>query len=360
MADEADKLWDNLRAMSTRPARLQAPDFRLRAGAGALLVVFLAAGSLRAQSATEIAAAKKWFSEGLALEESGQYAQALESFRRALAVKKTPQIAFHVGLCEAKTGQLVEALLDLERAEELAKTEKNTQVQSAAAAELATLRPRIPTLELALKAGAPPKRVLLDGQPVTAAALNASTPINPGQHEIVAEFESGNFVRKLTIAEQEKARVEIEAPSAAPSAAPASAPGATPGPTAVDKSATFDQPAATSASRDVLPWIFIGGGVVATIGGFYMWKLRGDQIDTLDAICPARDQCPAARAAEVDDEESKGNLYSALGITFWVAGAAALATGGVLLLKPKSAEKTVSVVPAVAPGRAGAFVSGRF
>ena len=316
--------------------------------------------SVRAQSPSEIASAKRFFTEGLALEESGQYAQALERFRRALAVKKTPQIAFHVGLCEAKTGQLVEALLDLERAEELAKTEKNTQVQSAAATELATLRPRVPTLELVLKAGAAPNRVLLDGQAVSSAALNATTPINPGEHEIVAEFASGNFVRKLTIAEQEKARLEIDAPSATPPAAPASPPSAAPGPTPLDQNATSDQRAVPSASRDVLPWVFIGGGVLVTIGGFYMWKLRGDQIDTLDEICRARDQCPQNRAAEVDDEESKGSLYSGLGITFWVAGAAAIATGGVLLLKPSSGEKSVSVSPVVAPGRAGAFVTGRF
>jgi len=333
------------------------PIGRCVSGAALLLTLFMAAAA-PAQSSSEIAAAKGWFSEGLALEESGQYAQALERFRRALGVKKTPQIVFHVGLCEAKTGQLVEGLSDLEQAEALAKKEKNTQVQSAATAELATLRPRIPTLELVLKAGVTPTRVLLDGQP---AALSGAQPINPGEHEVVAEFTSGNFVRKATISEQEKARIEIEAPSAAPAAAPASSPAPTPGTTnALDQSATRDQSPSRPASRPVLPWILIGGGAVATIGGIYMWTLRDEQVDALDAICPTRDRCPKDRASEVDDGMSKGKLYSGLAFTFWVAGAAALATGGVLLLNPSSGDKSARLVPALGPGRAGAFVSGRF
>src|SRR5687767_8496616 len=120
-----------------------------------------ATGSVFAQSASEIAAAKQWFTEGLALEEKDQFKDALDRFRRAAQVKKTPSILFHVGLCEAKTGQLVEGLVNLERAVELGKTEGNDQVVSAASGEIASLSPRIPKLELAVVGDEQPKSLSL-------------------------------------------------------------------------------------------------------------------------------------------------------------------------------------------------------
>lgn len=111
-----------------------------------------------------------------------------------------------------------------------------------------------------------------------------------------------------------------------------------------------------------MPWLVIGGGVLVTAGGFFMWKLRGDQIDSLDAICPEQDACPAERESDVDDLENKGKTYTTLGIAFWGVGAAAIATGGYLLLSGSGQEKAAStrVAPALGPGVAGAVLSGRF
>jgi hypothetical protein len=104
----------------------------------------------------------------------------------------------------------------------------------------------------------------------------------------------------------------------------------------------------------------IGGGVVATVGGFYLWSLRADQISKLDEICPHKDACPPERESEVDDLEGKGRLYTTLGIGSWVLGGAALAAGGFLLLGSSSSEAGVSVSPALGPRTAGASVAGRF
>jgi len=338
----------------------------MRRFAGALLGFGLACSMARgavAQSASEIAAAKQWFTDGLALEEKSEFAKALELFRRAAAVKKTPQILFHVGLCEAKTGALVEAIVSFERAEEAAKAEQNTQVGSAAQAELSALRPRVPTLEIAVKGEAKPTRLTLDGNTLSNAALDAPLPVNPGQHELVAEFETGSVKKSFKASEGGKSRVELEAPAAgapAPAAAPAAAPTPEPGSAPADHPLP---PAEPSQGPGIVPWLVIGGGVLATVGGFYMWKLRGDKIDELDAICPAQDQCPADRASDVDDLESEGKTYTTFGIALWGVGAAAIATGGYLLLSGSGSEKPPAgarVAPALGPGLAGAVVSGRF
>src|SRR5450432_1469791 len=90
----------------------------------------------RAQTPSELAAAQGWFNEGLAFENSSQWKEALERFRRVAAVKHTPQVDFHVGLSESRVGELVLALVDLGRALETARAQHVANVEAAAAAEL--------------------------------------------------------------------------------------------------------------------------------------------------------------------------------------------------------------------------------
>lgn len=312
-----------------------------------------------AQTASEIEQAKQWFSTGLELEEKGEFAAALDNFRKALGVKRTPQIEFHVGLCQAKVGALVDGLATLERALELAKAEGNATVQSAATSELAALRPRVPMLELVVRGGDEPLSVKLDGRSLEPARLGSSLPVDPGQHEVVAEFASGEVKRSFAVAERGKVSIEISAPSSTGATAEGPAPAPVPSaPPPAPPAAPAPEPKATGA---VLPWVLMGSGVVLAAGGFYAWKLRGDQIDELDAMCPSQSTCPEGRAAEVDDLESKGKTYSAIGIGLWSVGAAALATGGYLWLGA-SDEKAASarLVPSIGPRGAGAVLRASF
>ena len=314
----------------------------------------------RAQPASEIAAAKQWFTEGIAFEEKGDFAQALERFQRALQVKKTPPIQFHVGLCQARTGALVEGLVSLERASELAKAEHNQQVEDAAAGELANLRPRVPMLEVSVTGEGKPTSLSLDGVAISTAVLDAPIPVNPGKHQLVAEFDTGKVTRTFQAVESGRAKVSLEAPGGSAKTAPpppAPAPPMTPGKPTPEPAR--DRPAEKSTS--IVPWVLVGTGVVATLGGFYMWKLRGDQKSQLDDLCDTRTTCPADSASEVDDLESKGKTYNTLAFGFWGLGAAALATGGYLLLSSGGSEQSATRVgPAVGPGFAAAYVGGRF
>lgn len=313
------------------------------------------------QTASEIAAAKQWFSEGMALEEKGQFAEALARFKKAMAVKKTPQIVFHVGICELKTGALVEALVSFERAVEAAKADGNAQVESAASAELTSLKPRVPTLEIAIAGQATPKRVLLDGTEIASATLGTPMPVNPGAHEIVAEFDGGTVKQKVSVAERGAGKVTLTPPP--PGEAPTAKPAA-PGASTTPKAAPAPEPAParpSPASPSVLPWVLVGGGVVLAAAGFYSWKLRGDQIDELDAMCGSKDDCPVELAGEVDDAESKGRTYTTLSFVSWGIGAAALGAGTVMLLGSSSKERAAAQVsPVIGPGFSGASLRGRF
>jgi hypothetical protein len=311
------------------------------------------------QTASEIAAAKQWFTDGLALEEKGEFARALELFRRAAAVKKTPQILFHVGLCEARTGALVEAIVSFERAIESAREENIDQVVAAAESELGKVRPRVGKLRLAVAGKVTPTQLTLDGNPLSPAALEAPIPMNPGRHEVAAEFPSGTARRSFEVQAGKQIDVSLSPPASAEPPAPVPAPRP---PEPVSPPGSPAPAADTGSATSALPWLVIGGGVLATAGGFYMWKLRGDQIDALDSVCPAPDSCPADRESEVDELTSKGKTYTTLGVAFFGVGAAALATGGYLLLSGSGAEQRpgARVAPALGPGLAGAVVRGRF
>src|SRR5580658_373897 len=107
--------------------------------------------------------AKQWFADGLAREEKADWAAALDLFRRAVQVKRTPQIVYHVGLCESRSGGLVEALVDLDSAATLARTAHADDVVTAAKAELADVKARIPTLDVRVSGDAAPARFVVDG-----------------------------------------------------------------------------------------------------------------------------------------------------------------------------------------------------
>src|SRR6185295_13768157 len=70
----------------------------------------------REPSAAELATARSLFNEARAAEERGDWLEALGKLDAVAKVKMTPQVRFHLGLCQEHTMHLVDALNSLERA----------------------------------------------------------------------------------------------------------------------------------------------------------------------------------------------------------------------------------------------------
>src|SRR5438445_12559377 len=68
-------------------------------------------------SAKEMEEAKKKFFEGMDLEKEKKWGEALKNFQDVAKVRMTPQVRFHIALCEEMEGMLIEALRDFEVAE---------------------------------------------------------------------------------------------------------------------------------------------------------------------------------------------------------------------------------------------------
>jgi hypothetical protein len=328
-------------------------------GAAACLVTVAPAWA-QPVSPSEIAAAKQWFNEGIVLEERGQWADALEQFRRAATVRETPQILFHRGLCEKHTGLLLESADSLTRSAAMAQETGLAEVERWATVELADARERTPTLQIALPPGRTATRTLLDGVELSAAMRGMAFPVNPGTHVVTVEFGTQSVRMSTTLRERDTVVVSVRQPERA---VPADHPDARSHSEASTRkrSPTPTASTPTTPSQDkTLAWTLAGSGAAAAAAGAVMWVLRDGQLDKLEAACPGREDCPPEKADELDRIESRGRLYGGLAFGFWVAGAASLAVGGVLIFRDDDGRPHADVAPALGRSFAGLTVTGSY
>ena len=310
-----------------------------RAARGAWALGVLAALSLaypiadaQAQTASEISAAKQWFADGRTLEDKGEWARALSLFRRAAQVKKTPQILYHVGLCESRTGALVQAMLDLDAAAVLARNAHADDVVAASKAELADVKQRVPTLDVRALDGATPTRLVVDGSEVSLAMVGTPMPLDAGPHTVTLEIASGASATKKVVLAEKDAQALVLAPEqnaapALPEPAPVPAPEVSPKPVA-ERASTPAKPAQSS----MIPLLGIGGAVLSASGTVLFLVARAEE-SSLHSACPERVGCDPSLQADYDSAKT----FNALGIAFGAAGLVAVgAAVTIAVLRPSS------------------------
>jgi hypothetical protein len=302
-----------------------------------------AAGPAQAQTKAELAAAQMWFDEGLSLESSGKWGDALDRFKRVIAVKRTPQGQFHVGLCESRTGALADALIDLQRAVDMGREAQLPKVVSAADGELHDLRPRVPTLTVVVKGA--PAHVKLDGAELARETLGAPMPVNLGAHEVAAEYDTGEAKQSLQAAEAARLQVALEPPAGEARQAPAKPP---PEPRPVPPPEPPPNPETPAPSR-VLPWTFVGVGAASLVGAGVFFFLQRKAISQLDTDCklgPSGNACPSSDQGTIDG----GKTDTVLALVLAGVGIVGVGVGGTMLF----------LSPTAAPHAGGLSAGGRF
>ncbi len=296
-----------------------------------------------AQTPSEIATAKQWFAEGLAHEEKSEWGPALDLFRRAAQVKRTPQIVYHVGLCESRAGQLVESLVDLDNAASIARAAHAEVVVTAAQAELAAVKTRIPTLDVRSRTEAVPSKLIVDGSAIALSMLDTAMPLDPGEHTVTLEFTSGaSATQKATLAEHDAKTVEL-APSAAAVAITPSP--VSPSPTPEPTPATPASADASPTGRSPLPWVLVGvGGAFIAAGAVFFVEARVKE-GTLHDACPSRSGCDPS----LQSSYNSATTFNAVGLGLGAVGIAGVVAGAsILALRPSSSSSSALVM---GPGR---------
>jgi len=167
-------------------------------GALALSLVLVAMGSaallVTAQPAWAVNAADKGTARNLALEgmklyQEGKPAEALKKLQAAQSLFDAPVHLLYIARCQTDLGMLVEAAetyrvlgrVELGADASEAFHEAKTEGQK----ELAALEARIPVLRIEVEPeGLQGASLTIDGASVSAAAIGADRPANPGRHEI--------------------------------------------------------------------------------------------------------------------------------------------------------------------------------
>jgi hypothetical protein len=204
----------------------------------ALFALFALSSSLANAQMSEgekKAAARAAYTEGVALQDKGNPAEALLRFEAAQKLFDAPTHLLHIAECQTLTGKLVEAS---ETYETLIRKpygkdapEVFVQAQEQGRAELAQLRPRIPTVRVLVK----PEPQTLQGLQINindkqmpAELVGIARPVNPGAYRFTA-YASGWGTPgpvDVEIPEKESKTVELTlrqgaAPAVAVVAAPA-------------------------------------------------------------------------------------------------------------------------------------------
>jgi hypothetical protein len=306
--------------------------------------------------------------EGRTLGRQGQWAEALDRFRRArsLSAKWTPQLAFYVGHAEARVGKLVEAAVDLRRAVELAHTASNDQVATAAQSELPEIESRTPVLRLAVR-GAPPTALQIDGAVLGVAALGSPVPLDPGEHDVVVRFPTGEVTRHFALVERQQMELTVEAPPGAPAgegAAPGEGPRSGSGPSSVRDPALPPEPPSPppgqesdrGSGRKVLGLVVAGAGGASLVAGGVFYLLARSAISPVTSACPSS-PCTVASGSSLQSDYDDARSKQTIAIVLASAGGALAAAGLVLFATGGSSPPATAWL---GPGGGGVVWRGAF
>ncbi|MBX3274670.1 MAG: hypothetical protein KF729_30670 [Sandaracinaceae bacterium] len=230
-----------------------------RALGPALLASLLAAGVARAQSSSEVAAARALFTEGLEAARANRWEEARERFARSYAIAARPNTLLNLAGAEVQTGRLVEGAESYRRFLAEARSGREARYRAQAQEALTEVEARLARLVVRAEGLLEADVVALDGSELARGSLGVELPVNPGARVVTVQRAGEERAREvLTLAEGERREVALRV-AAEPSAA-AEAPAS---PRAAPEAALRADPAADGGGDDTA--LFVGLGVGAAV-----------------------------------------------------------------------------------------------
>lgn len=301
-----------------------------------------------AQDAAELKKARAQFQQATELEQAGNWTAALQAFREVGQVRMTPQVRFHIAVCEERLGRLVAALGGYELA--LADADKvGPDFRGEVEENVTKLRARIPKLVIQRGEGASAAAIELDGVAVGDSSVGVEVPLDPGPHAVTAKAPNRKpFEASVTLKEEETTQLEVVLEELPP-----------------ELLRTGGGPAPEKPPSKVVPFVIGGVGVASLIGSGVLFGLRQSTLAELNDACNGN-VCPKAKESRYDD--LKFYHYGSM-VTLGV-GVAAVGTAGALLFfqrkkKEPAADSAVGLrlvptLPVAAGAPLGAQLAGSF
>jgi hypothetical protein len=264
----------------------------------------------------DVSELKARFKEALALENDGKWDEALGLFIAIAEKRRSPQVVFHIALCQEQTGRLKSALDSFEEALSLAGADPKAapEVLENAPPRLESLKARVPRIVLVANGEA--RTVIVDGKQLAPVVDETEIAIDPGKHKISAREDDGEetSIRTVDVREGQIVRVDVSKKRATKERVP-------PPPPPVE---TRVEPG------NMIPGLVVGGvGVAGLIASGVFIGLRQA------AIGEVRDGCTNGDTGcdpGLKDVAERGQTYEYAAIGTGAAGLAAVGVGVALVL----------------------------
>jgi hypothetical protein len=287
------------------------------------------------------AAAQKHLDAGNTKFLDQKYAEALESYKAAVASWDHPAIRFNMVRCLILLDKPVDASDNLKQALKYGAAPLEDTVYAEALSYEKLLASQIADLSVSCKQTG--VRITLDGQPLATCPASESRRVAPGAHQVVGTKE-GYLTRTIEVVivggKQEKLSLDLDP---------------------MEKAARV-----VHRWPGWVPWVVFGSGfAVASIGGVLDLSAAGDMESYDRAVtqecsvlaCTENDE----RLANVRDLDDRARMKSRIAIGVMVAGGATVVTGAIMLylnrgrtVYPESIER---LKPSVTPMPGGAALS---
>jgi hypothetical protein len=315
--------------------------------------VLLSAPPLLAQAADESTrtAARALGSAGVTAYQTNDFATATDKLEKAYALLHAPSLGLWSGRALVKVGKWVEAA---DRFLETTSLQVPTgeyavqkQAQSDAAAELAALKPRIPSLAVKVEGAALADcSFSVDGQPVASSLLVEGRLVDPGAHVVEGRRGSDHARAEVTAAEGERKTVVLSF-NAPPPPVVAVAPAAAP----VHDHAS-PPPSAPSSAQRTGGWVAVGaGGAGLLVGAVSGLVALGKKSDLDSNQRCQNNRCAPSESGNVDAYNSLRTV-SSVGL---FAGGGLAVLGAVLVLTAPRRPSTQAFVGPRSVGVRGSF-----
>lgn len=313
-----------------------------RRSIAALVIASLLAAPLSAYGgeAEDKATARDLAKEGIAAEEAGDCATAIDRLEHAEALFHAPIHLQHLAHCYVKQGRLVEATeayrkLTMENLPPNAPDVFKDAVDEANV-ELPKLEPRLAHLKITPKETYAGLTVTLDGRPYPAAALGISRVANPGKHVVhgVAEGRKPLDVA-VDLAEGGSASIDLQLEP-------------------------VTTPTTSEAPHAPFPWKSVGtatmivGGVLV-VGGVVTGLMAKSKFDSLQSDCPNK-RCPAGFDLG-GKQDSINTLSTTTNVLLVGGGILVLAGAAAYFLSPGRSAESAAISVDFAPMVGGGHVS---
>ncbi len=197
-----------------RPEGLCYPPRVLRRAAALLaaLAALALAPRASAQSASELAAARSLFEEGLAAAREGRWDEARQRFERSYEIAPRPTTLLNLAGAQVQTGRLVAGAESYRRFLSEARRGREARYRRQAQQALAEVEARLGRVIVRVEGVGEEDTILLDGVELARAALGVGVPVDPGRRTLVVRRGEADRAREVvTVAEGEEREVTLRA-----------------------------------------------------------------------------------------------------------------------------------------------------